>query len=464
VFRTADPKVRLYDGELRNVRLVAAVAVFAGATLVAWPVLAQEPQPAQAGVPADPPAATPAPATGQGEPAEPPAATPAPATGQGEPVEPPAATPAPASGQGQPETPQPEGFRIGDFRFKPSGRVKLDVIRDFNAIGSEDSFDTRTILVDGTESTNSNIHAKETRLNLDIRGMVQQRELRMFIETDFYGTSSALRLRHAYGTWGGLLAGQTWTTFMDDDNLPRTIDFESPTAFAQIRQAQVRWTQKLGEVVTWSAAMEDNKSSIVVPTGIPGKAEYPIPDFVTRFVFGIPRGHVATSAFVGAARFRPIEGDPDSETLWGTMGSVKYSPFGTDSAFAKDSVYGVFTIGDGIGRYRGGTTAVPDENGELHAVGGIAFMGGYEHFWTSRWSTNAVYSIGHTDDEPFYTSAVNRELQYGAVNLLYWFLGDRAWTGVEYLYGYRQVYGSLGEGGDSGHANRLQYAVRFNLP
>ncbi len=68
----------------------------------------------------------------------------------------------------------------------------------------------------------------------------------MFIETDFYGTSSALRLRHAYGTWGGLLAGQTWTTFMDDDNLPRTIDFEAPTAFAQIRQAQARWTQKAG--------------------------------------------------------------------------------------------------------------------------------------------------------------------------------------------------------------------------
>ena len=46
-----------------------------------------------------------------------------------------------------------------------------------------------------------------------------------------------------------------------------------------------------------------------------------------------------------------------------------------------------------------------------------------------------------THDEAFYTSAVNKQLTYGAVNLLYWFLGDRAWTGVEYLYGHREVFG-----------------------
>ena len=53
----------------------------------------------------------------------------------------------------------------------------------------------------------------------------------MYIETDFYGSGSVLRLRHAYGSYGGLLAGQTWSTFVDDDNFPNTIDFESPMAF-----------------------------------------------------------------------------------------------------------------------------------------------------------------------------------------------------------------------------------------
>lgn len=351
--------------------------------------------------------------------------------------------------------PAPDGFRMGAFVLKPGGRIKLDVIRDFKPIGSEDSFDTRTIPVDGSDGTNSNIHAKETRLNLDIRGMYQERELRMFLETDFYGTSSALRLRHAYGSYGGLLAGQTWSTFMDDDNLPRTIDFEAPTAFAQIRQAQARWTQKIGTGITWSAAVEDNKSAITIPPSIAGKAEYPMPDVVTRFRFDIARGHVTTSAFMGAARFRPTGGEPDSVTLWGTMVSAKFATMGRSYG------YGVFTFGDGIGRYRGGVTAVPDDAGVLHAVGGAAYMFGYENFWSERWSTNAVYSLADTSDEDFYTSAVNKQLTYFAVNLLYSFLGERGWTGLEYIYGHREVFG---DGSDSGSAHRVQYAVRFNLP
>jgi hypothetical protein len=88
-------------------------------------------------------------------------------------------------------------------------------------------------------------------------------------------------------------------------------------------------------------------------------------------------------------------------------------------------------------------------------------MGGYEHFWGERWSTNLVGSGSNTADEDFFTSNVNRRMNYGAVNLLYWFLGDRAWTGVEYLYGRREVYGG---GSDNGSAHRVQYAVRFNLP
>jgi hypothetical protein len=64
-------------------------------------------------------------------------------------------------------------------------------------------------------------------------------------------------------------------------------------------------------------------------------------------------------------------------------------------------------------------------------------------------------------DEDYYSSATNKQLNYGAVNLLYWFLGDRGWMGVEYLYGHRQVFGG---GDDNATAHRIQYAIRFNLP
>ena len=86
-------------------------------------------------------------------------------------------------------------------------------------------------------------------------------------------------------------------------------------------------------------------------------------------------------------------------------------------------------------------------------------MGGYEHFWVPRLSSNAVYGRTSTKEEDFFTADTNTDLGYAAVNLLYWFLTDRAWAGVEYLHGRREVFSGL-----DGNANRLQFAVRFNLP
>ena len=274
----------------------------------------------------------------------------------------------------------------------------------------------------------------------------------MYVETDFYGSGNVLRLRHAYGSWGGLLAGQTWSTFLDDANFPNTIDFESPMAFPSIRQAQVRYSQKLGANVTWAAAVEDNKSAIESPTGEPGTAEYPMPDVAGHIRFGGSGGHGFVSGFVGKGRFRPDVGETDDVTLWGMLLSGR-------AKFGRDALYGQLTVGDGVGRYRGGITAVPDANGELAPVGLWALMGGYEHYWSSNLSTNAVYSVATVVDEDYYADDFNQELRYGAVNLLYWFLPDRAWVGVEYLYGRREVID-----GGTGRADRVQAAVRFNLP
>ena len=174
-----------------------------------------------------------------------------------------AETPAEPQAQGTSST--FDGFKVGGFVFKPGGRIKLDIIRDFDPITSEDSFDPRTIPTDGSEGGNSQLHARETRLFLDIRGPVEGKELKMYFETDFYGSGNVFRLRQAYGSWGGLLAGQTWSTFVDEYNFPNTIDFESPMAFPSIRQAQLRYTGKPSENVSWSVAVEDNKSTISPP-------------------------------------------------------------------------------------------------------------------------------------------------------------------------------------------------------
>ncbi len=122
-----------------------------------------------------------------------------------------------------------------------------------------------------------------------MRGPFEGRELRMYVETDFYGSGNVFRLRQAFGSYDGLLAGQTWSTFVDDNNFPNTIDFESPMAFPSIRQAQARYTEKFGDKSSWSVALEDNKSAIETPADIAGKTEFPMPDLTTRVIRGFAR-------------------------------------------------------------------------------------------------------------------------------------------------------------------------------
>jgi len=153
------------------------------------------------------------------------------------------ASPLPAAQQTAPAT-TPPGIQLqtGEYTWKFGGYIKVDVIHDFDEIGSTDSFDVRTIPTSGptADGDATRIHARQTRFNVDVQGPSSAGPLRAFAEGDFFSDQNGFRLRHAYGTVGEVLGGQTWTTFMDEAAMPETLDFESPTAFPLVRQAQVR--------------------------------------------------------------------------------------------------------------------------------------------------------------------------------------------------------------------------------
>ena len=344
-------------------------------------------------------------------------------------------------------------FYAGDWGFTIGGRIKLDMIHDFDAIGSTDSFDPRTIPVPEVPGSNTRIHARETRLSLGIAGPAEGRELKMYIEGDFYGTGNAFRLRHAYGQYGVLLAGQTWSTFMDEDNIPNTIDFETPVAAPLVRQGLVRLTFPVARSATLAIGVEESDPEVLFPTGVTGVVEKTLPDLAGRLRFTRGAGHLQVSAFVGQTRIRETSGATDDVMIGGVLVSARIRPFGRDAAYAE------LAYGPGLGRYRGGVSAAPDQSNQLIAVEAVALTAGYEHRWSDRWSSNVVVSPAWALDDLNPVVAANDQLAYGAVNLLYWFIPNRAWIGGEYLYGRRQL-----QSGASAAANRIQFAVRFNIP
>lgn len=362
----------------------------------------------------------------------------------------------PLSGQQTTETPAdppPGWWQIPKTtsRFKIGGYVKLDIIHDFNPINSPDFFDVSKIPTDGSKGESTHLHAKETRLFMDVRTPFKSNEIRTYVEGDFYGTSGAFRLRHAFveinDTW---LAGQWWSNFMDESIIPATLDFEKPAAYAFVRHPMLRWKHSLSSASYFALAIEEPSANAVAPT-TPGKFESPLPDLTARLRVTKNWGHIQLSAFAAQLRYRYAAGGTDNVSLLG--GNLS----GQLNIFTADKLIYQVVYGPGIARYRGGLSAAPDAAGNLGAITDFGFTVGYQHHWNEKWTSLVLLnhgSVENTDGQPITDLS---DASYGAVNLLYHFTKN-AFAGVEFLHGLRKDIS-----GDEGTANRLQFSVSYTF-
>jgi len=111
-----------------------------------------------------------------------------------------------------------------------SGYVKLDAIHDIDQDLGDSFFiydwgggGSAIALDGGTSEPKTSLHARQTRLRFDSLTPTGAGQLKTRIETDFYGGGNALRMRHAYASLGPVLAGQTWSTIMDENTYADTV-------------------------------------------------------------------------------------------------------------------------------------------------------------------------------------------------------------------------------------------------
>jgi hypothetical protein len=76
---------------------------------------------------------------------------------------------------------------------------------------------------------------------------------------------------------GGLVVGQTWSTFADPEAEPDGIDFEGLNAIALFRQPQVRYTYRFGKRFSVAGALENAAPDITNAQGVSQ-----VPDSVLR--------------------------------------------------------------------------------------------------------------------------------------------------------------------------------------
>ncbi len=273
------------------------------------------------------------------------------------------------------------------------------------------------------------------------------------MEADFAGLNEGARLRHAFGQFRTVLAGQTWSTLVDRQALPEEIDFEGLTGRIRLRQAQIRWMPSLGQKLSLALALEDPDPDVTNGDGVSQ-----VPDFVGSIRWHQGNRHVQGALLLRQIRAQPDNdpGDTQSEFGWGLSWSGKIK-----AAKRNDRDHFLFQVnlGDGIGRYindldeEGGQDAVLDPaTGAMETLQAFGMYAAYNRWWTERFRSTFVYSKVYVDNLDIQPDGAYKTTDRVTGNLLFSPV-PRVDLGLELLWGQRE-----NKDGQNGKAKQIQFA------
>jgi DcaP outer membrane protein len=169
------------------------------------------------------------------------------------------------------------------------GYAEAHAIHDVKQPGSPDVFTDLTFQPldnSGGQKGKTKFTAETSRFGFETSTPTGLGTFNTKVEADFYsygsGNRNRLRLRHAYGEYAGWLIGQTWSTFMDLDDLPETVDFNGPIGAPFSRRTMVRYTYgdaKAGYKFTFAAEDPQDQAAL----GATNSANERMPQLVARF-------------------------------------------------------------------------------------------------------------------------------------------------------------------------------------
>ncbi len=286
-------------------------------------------------------------------------------------------------------------------------------------------------------------------------------------QSETFTNSVLFRLRHAYGTFGGLLVGQTWTTFLDLGAAPDTVDFNGPGSLALVRNPMLRYTFGLAPSASLALAIENNRGQQYGPS----PRFQVIPDLHANFVYSGAWGHLSIRG-VGQDYVRQV-GAPANPS-----NKSKYSLSGAVSGSAKiggDTLVAQVSGGPSIGRYLLNALGAADgntlgfvnvnANNEIELWTVFAYHLGFTHVWTPQVRSNLVWSQTFIQDPKIdgvaATNVTQKDLMQLFVNTFYGFAKNCEF-GAEYSYGQWKSF-TNGTPELKGTQNRVTLTFHYNF-
>jgi hypothetical protein len=293
-------------------------------------------------------------------------------------------------------------------------------------------------------------------------------------EFDMFGVGvdagqTTIRLRHAYGEWGQLLAGQTNSVFMDGDVFPNVVDYWGPAGMVFLRNPQLRWTPYRTANSSFAIAIEKPSNDIDVGTireldpelGANLENDEKLPDLTAHFYTSDTWGHFQIAGILRDVAYDTV-GTPDNEPKSSQLG-WGVNATGHVAVLERDKLIGAVVYGQGIASYMndGGVDLAPEGTSlaDIHAkavplLGVVAY---YDHYWDSKFSTSIGYSFTKVNNTGLQEPEAFQKGEYASINLLYTPVKNFL-IGGEVLWGQRTDHD-----GNAGDDLRFQVSVKYDF-
>ena len=376
--------------------------------------------------------------------------------------------------------------------FEVYGFLQLDAIQDFDRVNPDWDATlrpSRIPTVEGQYGSDGQFIAsvRQSRLGVKASGEIAGKPYEAKFEFDLFGTGvdagqTTFRVRHMYGRWGPILAGQTNTLFMDGDIFPNVLDYWGPTGMVFVRTPQLRITPYDKGGLSFAIALE-HPSDDIDPGQIrlisPEVADNlrpneELPDLTAAMRYGGDWGHIRLAGMMRKIGYDTL-GTPDNEPSgsefgWGLnlTGSAKIS---------LATLRGGIVYGEGIATYMndGGMDLAPvaalipappifppppvpfNTLGEADAVETLGISLYADLQWSSELSSAIGYSFTEVDNTNFQDPTAFHKGEYASVNLL-WQPDPHLLGGMELLWGRR-----TDNDGAQGDDVRLQTSFKFSF-
>ena len=317
---------------------------------------------------------------------------------------------------------------------------------------------------------------RQTRFGVAGYTPTKMGDLKVVYEFDMFGVSAdegqtTMRLRHAYGQLGKVLAGQANSPFMDSDVWPNTLEYWGPTGMVFYRNVQLRYMPiNTADKELWIAIERPgagaDKGTISMPE-FPGldsvKAQLSAPDVTAHFK---KRGSWGSAQLAGI--FRPLKWNDTrviktvqdysgSVTGWGAHLSAVIN-------LTKSTVFrGSYVYGEGIQNYM---QDAPNDVGTV-VNGGVlegkalpitGTMAWIDHNWNPNWWTSLGYSSASIENTA--TAAGTTSYKKGQYAMLT--IGttpvQNTMAAVEFQWGQRE-----GEDGFTADGMKVHFSLKYNF-